>query len=265
MDFHDLRFGLTRLTTSFCDDGLSRSVVLSDIDGHVKVSYNPDHAYPPASLIKVLIAETVVLSGMDLASPVAVSDLHDTMYPTILNTLDDDRQVSIGELLSFSLVTSDNASADYLLDCVGLDEVNKRAKDLGLCHTHIATGFKDSEFCRGQESSTSASDMSQLLMHIFKQRQRSGYSRIWKSLINNLRNTRIPGLLPDELAVAHKTGSLDGVAHDAGILLIPDMPLVLVILTKQEPSTLRTSLEMASFARSVYDFVTGSLTSLGSD
>ena len=255
MSFSDLRFGLTRLANSFCDDGLVRSVLLSDTDGHVQVRYNPDQLYPPASLIKVLIAETAIHLGIDLASLVPVSDLHATMYPTLLNALDEHRQLSVGEILSFSLVTSDNASADYLLELVGIDRVNKRAAELGLSHTHLATGFRDDEFCRGRESSISASDMSRLLLHVFAQRHREGYNRIWTSLLNNLRNTRIPGLLPDELAIAHKTGSLDGVAHDAGILLVPNMAIVMVILTEQEPSTLRTSFEMALFARSVYDVI----------
>lgn len=34
----------------------------------------------------------------------------------------------------------------------------------------------------------------------------------------------IPALLPDEVKVAHKTGWITGVRHDAGIAFVPDGP-----------------------------------------
>jgi beta-lactamase class A len=41
------------------------------------------------------------------------------------------------------------------------------------------------------------------------------YQPIVQAMRNNLRNTRIPLRLPDTLPIAHKTGSLDGLAHNA--------------------------------------------------
>lgn len=257
MNANAIQNSLTNLTESFCNDGALRSVILSDIDGGLRIEHNPERLYPPASLTKLLIAETAVDLGLDLMSCVPISDLHATRYPTVINALDSHREVSIGELMALSLVTSDNASADYILHRIGIDKINKRAEELGMSSTKIASGFRDEEFSRGSESTTCASDVAHLLTHIYSKRHFDGYERIWKSLVNNLRNTRIPGLLPDDLAVAHKTGSLEGIAHDAGVLLMPNMPLVLVILTEQESVTLRTSLEIAVYSRAVYDYVAG--------
>ncbi|WP_276971300.1 serine hydrolase [Ferrimicrobium acidiphilum] len=242
------------ITGSFCDGGPYRSVVVADMRGMLLAAHNPDRLFPPASLAKVLIAETTVHVDLDFSRPVLVSRLHPTRYPSILGAFDQDRELTFGELMALSLATSDNAAADYVLDLTGVDRVNERAQEFGMTSTHIATGFRDDEFSRGDESTTCARDMVRLFEHIYAHKDIGNYRRIWRALINNLRNTRIPGLLPDDLPVAHKTGSLEGIAHDVGVLLIPNMPVLLAVLTANEPVTLETSLEIAYLAREVYDW-----------
>ena len=61
------------------------------------------------------------------------------------------------------------------------------------------------------------------------------------ALRNSMRNFRIPLRLPDELPVAHKTGSLLGVVHDAGILYGRDIDLIAVFLTDGESDSAATS------------------------
>ena len=222
--------------------------------GILLAEHSPDRLFPPASLAKVLIAETAVHADLDFARPVLVSRLHPTQYPTILSAFDQDRELTLGEMMALSLTTSDNAAADYVLDLIGMDRVNERAQELGMMGTRVATGFRDDEFSRGDESTTCASDMVRLFEHVYAHKEIGNYRRIWSALINNLRNTRIPGLLPDDLPVAHKTGSLEGIAHDVGVLLMPDMPVLLVVLTAHEPVTLETSLQIAHLAREIYDW-----------
>lgn len=46
-------------------------------------------------------------------------------------------------------------------------------------------------------------------------------------------NDKIPALLPANVRVAHKTGSITAVEHDSGILLLPDgSRIVMVILSR---------------------------------
>ena len=55
---------------------------------------------------------------------------------------------------------------------------------------------------------------------------------ILELLLGQQINDRIPWFLPDGVAVAHKTGRLDRVAHDAGIVYAPAGPFVLALLTE---------------------------------
>ena len=46
----------------------------------------------------------------------------------------------------------------------------------------------------------------------------------------------IPGGLPDDAEIAHKTGEISTVAHDAGLVFLPDRaPYAVAILTEWEP------------------------------
>jgi beta-lactamase class A len=44
-------------------------------------------------------------------------------------------------------------------------------------------------------------------------------------------NDRLPALLPKQTVVAHKTGNLAGLTHDAGIIFTPGGPRVVVVMT----------------------------------
>jgi beta-lactamase class A len=44
-------------------------------------------------------------------------------------------------------------------------------------------------------------------------------------------NNRLPAKLPADVQVAHKTGNIDNVVHDAGVIFAPAGPVVVVVLT----------------------------------
>ena len=66
---------------------------------------------------------------------------------------------------------------------------------------------------------------------------------------------RLPAKLPDGTRVAHKTGDLDAVVHDAGIVFTPAGPRVIVVLTWDAGVDQANEL-IARVARTVYDDAT---------
>jgi beta-lactamase class A len=66
----------------------------------------------------------------------------------------------------------------------------------------------------------------------------------------------IPAGLPDDARVAHKTGEISTMAHDAGIVYLPDRePYVLVILTEWQSGVAGRKEAIASISRIVYEHV----------
>ena len=79
-----------------------------------------------------------------------------------------------------------------------------------------------------------------------------------KVLLDQKHNTLIPAFLPKEVKVAHKTGTITGVHHDSGIVLLPNgNKYVLVILSKAlENDTVATE-AMARVSELIYLYAIG--------
>ncbi|MGH7507203.1 MAG: serine hydrolase, partial [Longimicrobiales bacterium] len=67
----------------------------------------------------------------------------------------------------------------------------------------------------------------------------------------------IPAGLPDDARVANKTGEMSTVAHDAGIVYLPDRePYVLVVLTRWTPDAAARQRTIAAISRAVFEHIT---------
>jgi beta-lactamase class A len=237
---------------SFCSHGTNRSLILEDPGGNISpVRVNEHSIHAPASLSKLLVAIAAVEVGPDLSTPVSPDRLVKSHFPAISNVLSPDTQLTLGQLLMYSIATSDNPSADLLLREVGRTYVYGVAVALGLAYPYSPAGFQDSMFDSMYEEQTTASDVAKVLMHIHELRGKQGYNLIWNSMLNNQRNQRISGDLPDEISVAHKTGTLDGVYHDAGFVLLPYADLLLVMMSSGEDTESSTNRDIADTARSI--------------
>jgi beta-lactamase class A len=61
---------------------------------------------------------------------------------------------------------------------------------------------------------------------------------------------KIPLMLPPDLKIAHKTGELEGVRHDAGLI---DGRIVLAMLTRDGQEPWEVDLALARIAKAVYE------------
>ena len=68
---------------------------------------------------------------------------------------------------------------------------------------------------------------------------------------------RIKGMLPPELSVAHKTGTIGGTTNDVGILTLPDNAghVIIVAMVKASPLPVETrERAIAQVSRAIYDY-----------
>jgi beta-lactamase class A len=68
-------------------------------------------------------------------------------------------------------------------------------------------------------------------------------------------NDLIPALLPKDVQVAHKTGWITGVHHDAGIIYLPDgRQYVLVLLSKKCKNEAAAVQLLAMISSNIYNY-----------
>jgi beta-lactamase class A len=190
-------------------------------------------------------------------SPFSVAPLDDsdsTMYLRVGN------RVSARELVERMIVRSSNLATNAIIALIGAQNANATAHSLGASHIQVLRGVEDGKaFQKGLNNTTTARDLGMLLEAIEK--RTAGSPRACSEMIGILSrqefNDEIPAGLPPGTRVAHKTGSITGVLHDAALVYLPNQsPYVLVVLTKniQDDRVARTLI--ADLSRLVYEHVT---------
>ena len=121
----------------------------------------------------------------------------------------------------------------------------------------VLRGVEDSKaFAQGLNNVTSARDLSALLLAIERGQAASpGSTREMLDILARQElNTEIPAGLPPGTRVAHKTGWITGVLHDAAIVYPPGRkPYVLVVLTKGIPDRAVARQLIQDISRMVWD------------
>ncbi|HVX29358.1 MAG TPA: serine hydrolase [Nitrolancea sp.] len=180
--------------------------------------------------------------------------------------------VPVEELLHNMITLSSNVAAEALLNLVGTDEVNQTMADLGLENTKILWSpvagrspdgrttmalvdpsrstrlvpiiarsiqplaeLKPESSADGAYDLTTAADMASLFKQLLAGTvlSESTSAEMLALLAEQQINDRLPADLPSGTKVAHKTGDLDGLLHDAGVIYAPAGPIVVVVMTDE--------------------------------
>lgn len=223
----------------------------SKADPALYVAINEHRPFPSASVIKAAIACAALdADGLDLSRPVAIGDLEDTSYCSILQAFEPRDQISLKALIGLMLIVSDNPATTAILDAVGFDRVNNWLRMNGLTDTNISVGFDDASLGPPLRANlTTARDCLRLLQLIDTDPR---YASVKHMLANNLRNERIPKLLPDTAVITHKTGTLNGLMHDIALIESPDAAFHLIVLADGLPDDHDFGVDIARFSQQVY-------------
>lgn len=252
----DLTTHLADHLAAFCASDEGRSVALKGI--HPKTECLSVHGAlprPGASVLKLPLAlalvEKAALGKLNLDTRHPMSAFTPTRYCSILTAFDPQTHLSVAEIMRLMLITSDNPVSVFLNSLCSFDEVNALLRQIGCTEAYMAAGFTEAELGPlNRKNRLSADDAILILAHLHSESQ---YKDIRTALENNLRNTRIPALLPESVTVAHKTGSLDGVVNDIGIVSDGRIAFYIAFLTDGQTDPAATATDIAQCSLSVYD------------
>ncbi len=196
-------------------------------------------AFPSASLIKVLVLAELLRqadAGLISLEEELVLWPEDLVEDSeMLGAVSLPARVSLGGLAGGMITVSDNTATNGLIRRLGMDRINALAGGLGLRRTSLRREMMDFEArSRGEENTTSASDMVALMREIWAG---PGLTRESRELALGLLlgQRLVPSITfpaPPGARYAHKTGELDGVENDAGLLLVPGRSFALAVLVE---------------------------------
>ena len=149
--------------------------------------------------------------------------------------------IPIYELMYEMITKSSNLATNILIELVDAKNVTASMRELGAPDINVLRGVEDQKaFDQGLNNTTTAYDLLKIYEAIGTGIiiSDSVCNEMMEVLFDQNFNDKIPAKLPKEVKVAHKTGSITGVRHDSGIVVLPNgHKYVLVLLSKELEDT----------------------------
>lgn len=188
--------------------------------------------------------------------PMLKADDEDTALYALVGT-----RVQIRDLLRRMITRSSNLATNELISLVGAKNVTAMARAIGAQHTNVLRGVEDQKaYDAGLINTTTAADLATMLLQIDRGTALSpeASAEMKEILLLQEVNDKIPAGLPPGTPVAHKTGEITAVSHDAAIVYPPGRkPYVLVVMTRGLRDSAQSTSLIADISRMVYAHVMG--------
>lgn len=167
-------------------------------------------------------------------------------------------KLPVYDLLYLMIIKSSNLATNIIIDLVGAQNVNKTMREMGANDIQVLRGVEDTKaFQKGMNNTTTAYDQMLIFNAMAKGNivDKKSSDAMVKILLDQAFNDKIPAQLPREVKVAHKTGWIKGINHDAGIVYLPDgRKYVLVLLSKDLVDEKAGVAAMANASKIIYDY-----------
>lgn len=185
------------------------NIMVKDLDTGAQAMVNPDKSYMSASLYKLFVADQIYhmidTGGLNYGAAAGGGSGN-----TIRGCLD------------LMITISDNTCGRALGTILNWGAQNPALAAQGFTETDLTT-----------PQATSARDVANLFEQLYAGTLDSPASNsAFLTLLKNQKvNDRLPQGLPAGTVIAHKTGNLDGVVHDGGIVYGPKTNYVVVVMS----------------------------------
>ncbi len=189
------------------------AVFVKDMNtGEILVKHNVNMPFPSASVIKLFIL-SYFADKEDFTIPVTRKDMVGTSIISELKL----KQVSLKDALTFMISFSDNTAANLLIKAAGMDEINRHIQEIGCKNTLLARKMMDFKAREeGRENMTSLEDC-YTVMELLSENQ-----EVLEILSTQKCLERLGRYIYRNVKMYLKSGDLNDVYNDVGILITPD-------------------------------------------
>ena len=187
------------------------------------IGVREDEVFSSASVIKVPILIAVLQklqqTGGDLYEtfPIAEENIVDFSVLTEQKV----KSATLYELLLWMIITSDNTATNVCIDFVGMEQFHHYFRAFDLKATKVQRKMMDFERQQqGFDNETTAADMQRLFKKIYEgELLEQKWNQIAVDILSRQRSSEsLKRYIGDNVKIAHKTGGLDTVDHDVGIV-----------------------------------------------
>ncbi len=183
----------------------------------------------------------------------AKRDGEPTVYTSIGHCL------QLRELAKAMIVRSSNLATNLLIDYLTVERVQRFLQDYRVEGLRVLRGVEDEKaFTEGINNEVTADGLVSLFKLLCSEDflHEEARAEIRDILLAQEFKRMIPAQLPDHAEVAHKTGEISTVCHDAGLVYTPDTkPYVISILTEADETVQNRKAAVAAISSAVFKFL----------
>ncbi|WP_035792194.1 serine hydrolase [Kitasatospora mediocidica] len=218
------------------------SVYLAPLGAGPCFQREPDRPYYAASTMKVAVLAALYRSGLDLDTPVPVTNAFRSAAPVpapsygippdwetdaetwhLLGT-----RASLRRLARQMIVHSSNLATNTILDHVGFDAVNEVWRLAGALHSVTRRGIEDAAArAVGLTNLVTAADLARLVTWL--------PGELLELLAANVHDVDLAAGLPAGTPIAFKNGWITGIRHSVGVVRPPDSPAYVIAVCYAGP------------------------------
>jgi beta-lactamase class A len=265
----------TQLTTQLqgiiASSGAEVAVAFHPLDGSPEVLLDADKTFHAASTMKVPVmielfrqAQAGTLKLEDAlpitnqfrsivdGSPYQLSVGDDSDVEVYANV---GKTMTLRQLCEAMITVSSNFATNLLIEKLGVENIRATVKRLGAEGMQVLRGVEDQKaFDKGLNNSTTARGLMVLLDKLGHGQavNPAADAEMIEILKRQKFNDSIPAGLPAGVPVAHKTGNITRVRHDAAIVYGP-RPYVLVVLVRGIEDQKAAAALIAQISKAVWD------------
>ncbi|UCD44203.1 MAG: serine hydrolase [Candidatus Bathyarchaeota archaeon] len=239
-------------------------IAVKDLTSGDEIGVDWDERFLAASSIKISILIELFRKAkegaVDLDERVSVEDDVKVGGTGVLKEFGDGTvTLALSDLASLMITVSDNTATNILIDVVGMEDVNTLMEGIGLRTTRLLRKMQDSEAsAKGRENYATPRELMELMAAL----QVGEWPDPWVSeqtlsYLMKPKTTAINRLLPYQVKVASKYGTMRDSYCDVGIVYHPERPYALAVMTKEIPEDdvrkQRTIDDVSKVSRMVFD------------
>lgn len=223
-------------------------IYFEDINNNYKILKNENSSFYAASLIKLFDATYLIEKSNN--NEINLEETTITYTSKYIRAYSDNMQqhqlgdkVSLKDLISYILLTSDNSAHEMLFDYIGVNNLKNYGQSIG-----VNLSISDYDHF----GYLTVTDTNKILAKIFDLIKLNNENS--KLLKENMNNNYFNSLNFNDIEVLHKYGSYDPYFHDIGIYNDPEYPYYISIMTtiNEQPSPNEIT-ELHKEIKAIYD------------
>ncbi|MEK4229833.1 serine hydrolase [Solibacillus sp. FSL H8-0538] len=221
-----------------------------------------DEVFSSASLIKVpillAVLDHVERNHESLNQVIAINPENRVDFSVLTEQYQE--KSALYELLVWMIITSDNTATNVLIDYIGMEALNDYFRKIGLTKTRLQRKMMDFERLKnGFDNVTTARDMAHLFTRIYrKDVLTQPFSILAIEILSRQRDhEKLKRYLVGNVKIAHKTGGLDTVDHDVGIVYSDTQDYIIGVFVTEVTNNDDARLLIGRISKVVYTHLVG--------